>query len=239
MYLLLSFLIVSSCQCILRFSLSYCLFGTYTSKLARTNSIIHFLDSERKYSPKWAWKVPEMQLLRWNTCSPIKKWIWENSITPSVEVKCHFIYCCHHKNSHVDPWSTLSHGASVTHDLVCSAEAAVVRLRHLWGCPHPGNARRFITYWYAPSLNTPPKTPTVHCWLMSCTASSPWIIFLKRIFPPFPHSLFLWFHILCQIDKVLPVQPNKETVFFPAIMRFSRWERKRMKWWWMFFYLYL
>lgn len=118
---------------------------------------------------------------------------------------------------------------------LCTAEAAVLRVRHLWSCPHPGNALRFITYWYTPSLNTPPKTPTVHCWLMSCTVSSPWIIFLKRIFPPFVHSPFLWFHILCQIDKVLCVQPNKETVFFPALVCFSRWERKGMKWWWMFF----
>ena len=124
-----------------------------------------------------------------------------------------------------DLWST--HWVTVFPWPVCTAEAAVLRVRHLWGCPHPGNAPRFITYWYTPSRNTPPKTPTVHCWLMSCTASSPWIIFLKRIFPPsFLHSPFLWFHILCQIDKVLRVQPNKETVFFPAIMCFSQWERK-------------
>lgn len=110
---------------------------------------------------------------------------------------------------------------------VCTAEAAVLRVRHLWGRPHPGNAPRFITYWYTPSLNTPPKTPTVHCWLMSCTASSPWIIFLERIFPLFLHSPFLWFHILCQIDKVLCVQPNKETVFFIAIVRFSRCRERK------------
>ena len=73
---------------------------------------------------------------------------------------------------------------------VCTAEAALFRVRHLWGCPYPGNAGRFITYWYTPSLNTPPKTPTVHCWLMSCTASSPWIIFLKRMFPPLSTLLF-------------------------------------------------
>lgn len=68
---------------------------------------------------------------------------------------------------------------------VRTAEAAVFRVRHLWGRPHPGNAQRFITYWYTPSLNTPQKTPTVHSWLMSCSASNPWIIFLKRIFLPF------------------------------------------------------
>lgn len=43
----------------------------------------------------------------------------------------------------------------------------------------------------------------------------------KNIPPPILHSAFLWFHILCQIDKVLSVQPNKETVFFPGIMRFA------------------
>lgn len=92
---------------------------------------------------------------------------------------------------------------------VCCWSCCVYSKTHLWGCPHPGNVWRFITYWYTPSLNTPPKTPTVHCWLMNCTARSSWIIFLKRIFLPFFHFPFLWFHILCQIDKVCCVQPNK------------------------------
>ena len=74
---------------------------------------------------------------------------------------------------------------------------------------------------------------------MSCKAWSPCIIFLKRTFPSFLHSSFLWFHILCQIDKVLCVQPNKETVPPPAIMCFSRWERKGMKRQWIFFGLCL
>lgn len=58
----------------------------------------------------------------------------------------------------------------------------VFGLRHLWTRLHPGNAGRFITRW-CKSRSTPPKTPGVHCWLMSCLAWNPWIIFFKGRFP--------------------------------------------------------
>lgn len=156
---------------------------------------------------------------------------YEKSLQPSLHLQmCH---CC---NPHIclvlfspsSPsgfilnWPVVS-AVAVSPWPACTAEAAVFTARHLWGCHHPGNAWRFITYWYTPSLNTPPKTPTVHCWLMNCTAKSPWIILLKRIFLPFLHISFLWFHILCQVDKVLHVQPNTETGFFSAITCFLIW----------------
>lgn len=117
-------------------------------------------------------------------------------------------------------------------DLCVVLKLLCLRLRHLWGCPHEGNAQRFITYWCALSTNAPQKTPTVHSWLMGCSAE-PMNHFLKKNISPFLSSPFLWFHILCQKDKVLCVPPNKGPQFFPAIMCLSCWERKEMKWRWM------
>lgn len=62
-------------------------------------------------------------------------------------------------------------------------------------------------------LDTPPKTPAVHCWLMSCFAWNPWIIFFKRRFPSLA-TVLVWFHSLGEVDKVLRVQPNKEITVF-------------------------
>lgn len=140
---------------------------------------------------------------------------------------------CHHTAQVNRPVSCWLHSVPVFSWPVCSAEAAVFRLRHLRGCPHRGNAQRFITYWCTLSTNTPQKTPTVHSWLMSCSASSPWIIFLRRIFPLFSPLLSCDFTSSVKKIKCSVCHQIKNPSFSPAIMCLSCWERKEMKWRWM------
>lgn len=71
-----------------------------------------------------------------------------------------------------------------------------------------------------PSLNTPPKDTRSTLLTHELCSQEPMNHSLKKNILSLLCTPFLWFHILCQVDKVLSVQPNTETVFFTAIMCF-------------------